>query len=104
MAKFADQQALPAGYIVVGGVCAHAGARLACVAVGDARGESALGKRSIVVVAVKLVGLRIVGHEQVEPAVIVKVEQGDAERFAGGIVEAGFAGDIFESAIAQIVI
>ena len=48
-----------------------------------------LGERAVPVVAIELVGLGVVGDEEVGPAVAVVVEHGDAERLAGGIADAG---------------
>ena len=38
---------------------------------------------------VELVWLGVVGDEEIQPAVVVVIEQRDAERFAGGIVKPG---------------
>src|SRR4029077_10891121 len=55
------------------------------------------------VVHVELVGLSVVADEDVGPAVLIGVEDGDAEAFGGGIGETGFLGGVFEGAIAAIV-
>ena len=62
-----------------------------------------LSKSSVVIIAVELVRLRVVGHEQIDPPIIVEIQERNAERFAGWIVQAGLARDILESAIAQVV-
>ena len=57
-------------------------------------------KRAVSQVAIQLVGLGVVGDEQIGPAVAIIVEDGDAERFAGGVAQAGLLGYIFEFAAA----
>src|SRR6185369_12348929 len=89
--------------VVVGGVHAHAGARRASLAEGDARDHGVVSKRPVVVVAIKLVWLSVVGDEEIHPAVVVVIEQSDAERLARRIVDAGLGGDVFERAVAAIV-
>ena len=102
--EVADQQVRPAGAVVVGGVHAHGAARHAVFAERHAGRHAFFGERAVAVVAVQLVGLRIVGDEQIRPAVAVVIEHRDAQRLAGGIADAGLLGHILELAVAQIVI
>src|ERR1019366_3499410 len=90
--------------IVIAGVRAHGSTRDSVFSEGDARGYGLFGKGTVLVVAVELVGLRVVGDEEVGPAVAVVVEEGDAQGLTGGVSEAGPLGDIFELAVAQIVV
>ena len=101
--EVADDQALPAGVVVVGRVGAHPGAYGARFAVRYASSNGDIRKGAVVIVVVKLVGLGVVGHEKVQPAIVVVVEQGHTQRFAGGIVEAGAPGYVFKSSVAPIV-
>jgi hypothetical protein len=56
-----------------------------------------------VVVAIELVRLCVIRDEQIEPTVVVVVNERHAERFAGGVIETGTLGYVFECAVAQIV-
>ena len=80
-----DDDAGMAGAVVVGGVHAHAGAGHAIFAEGDSRRDALLLKGSVVLVQVQLVGLRVVGQQNVGPAVIVVVENGDTEAFGSRV-------------------
>ena len=55
------------------------------------------------IVVVELVRLGVVGHEKIHPAIVVVVQHRNAERLAGGIVEAGAPGHILERSIALVV-
>src|SRR5260370_31015224 len=72
--KIGDHHAGIAGMIVIGSVHAHAGAGHAVFAEGDSGDHALFGKGAVAVVAVELVGLRVVGEEQIGPAVVVVVE------------------------------
>ncbi len=57
------------------------------------------------IVVIEVVGHGIVGDEQIDPAVIVVVHPHYAEAVvADVVVYASFDGDLFESAVAAIVI
>ncbi len=101
--KIGDEDAGGAGMIVIGGVNAHAGAGYAVFAEGDSGDDGFFGEGAVAVVAIELVGLGVVGEEEIGPAVVVVINDGDAESFGGGIGEAGFFGGVFESAVAAIV-
>lgn len=83
-------------------VDAHAGAGLAVLREGDAEADGGLGECVVAVVAVELVGLGVVGDEEVEPAVVVEVDDGGAEGFGGRIEEAAGGGGVFKGAVAAI--
>ena len=101
--EVADQQAGPPGSIEVGRVHAHAGARHARFVEGHAGGDRFVHERALAGVAIEPVRLRVVGHEHVEPAVRVVVEQADAEALAGGIVQARPSCHVLERAVAAVV-
>ena len=102
--EVADDQALPAGAVVVGGVDAHAGARHAGLVERHAGRDADVGERAVLLVLVEAVRLRVVGDEQVEPAVAVVIEQRDAERLRGRVVEAGSLRRVLERAVAAVAV
>ena len=80
-----------AGAVVVGGVDAHAGARHSVFAVGDSGRHAFLGERTVAIVDVELVRLGIVGRSaDVGPAVLVVIEDRDAQALRSRIVEPAF--------------
>ena len=102
--EVSNHHTLFARAVVIGGVDSHACARGARFAERNAGHHGVVRKRSVVVVAIELVWLRVVCDEEIEPAVAVVIEQCDAERLVGGIVKTGERGDVFERAVAAIVI
>src|SRR5579871_5157601 len=93
----------PAGAILVSRISAHSSARHAILAERYAGGHSLFRECAVAIVPIQLIGLRIVGDENVGPTVAVEVENGYAESLAGGVADAGFVGDVFEFASAEIV-
>src|SRR5258708_37635125 len=77
--KICNDQAGAAGAVVIGGIDAHASAGNAVFAEGDARGNSALFEGAVLLIQVELVGLRVVGDQDVGPSVVVVVEDRDTE-------------------------
>jgi hypothetical protein len=65
--------------IVVADRDAHSRLRLSILAVGAAGGNADVGERAIAVVVVQRAWIGIVCHVQVEPAVVIKVDGGNAE-------------------------
>src|ERR1700688_3406705 len=59
--KIGDKDAGGAGVVVIGGVYAHAGAGYAVFAEGYACNDGLFGEGAVAVVAIELVGLRVVG-------------------------------------------
>ena len=53
-------------------------------------------------VAIELVGLRVVGDQQVGPAVAIVIQQGHAQRFRRAVEDAALRRDIFERAVAAV--
>jgi hypothetical protein len=94
---------LLAGIIEVTSVGAHARARGPSLAIRYATGDTDIGEGTVVVIVVKLVGLGIVGNEQVHPSVVVVIEQRHTKGFTRRIVKTGLLGYIFEGPIAFVV-
>src|SRR5262249_249561 len=88
--KIGDEQAGVATAVVIESVDAHSCARHAVFAERESRYYGLFGEGAVTIVAIELVGLGVVGEEQVGPAVVVVVEHGDAERFGSGLSESGF--------------
>ena len=101
--EIGDGDAGQAGVVEIGGVDAHAGAGFAFFAEGDAGFDGHILESAVALIAIELVGLGVVGDEQVGPAVAIVVEHGDAERFRTGVEDAALGGDVFESSVAAIV-
>src|ERR1035437_8768628 len=97
-----DGDALGAGVVEVGGVHAHAGARFAVVAEGHAGAHRDVFESAVAQVAIELVGLRVVGDEEVWPAIAVEIQQGYAQRFRRAVEDAALGRDIFERAVAAV--
>src|SRR6267154_6110951 len=89
--------------IVVGGIDAHAGTGDAIFAEGDTGDYAFFRKSAIAIVAIELVGLRVVGKKQVGPTVVIVIKDGDAHGFGGGLAESRFLADILKRAVAAIV-
>ena len=101
--KITQHEALPAGVVVVGRIGAHASAGGAGLAIGQSSRDSHIGKGTVVIVVVELVGLSIVADEEVEPSVVVIVKERDTQRLAGGIVESRASGYILERSISFVM-
>ena len=97
-----DRHARPAGVVEVRRVDAHAGAGLAVFAERHARLERHVLERAVPQVAIQLVRLRVVGHEDVGPAVLIVIEQRDAERLRARVEDAARGGDVLERAVAAV--
>src|SRR5262245_62063968 len=92
------------GPVIIGGVNSHAGTRLAILVEGHARRHGVVREGAVAVVMVELIRLRVVGDAEVQPAVAVIIEQGDAKRFARGIVKPRPPGDVLKSAVAFVTV
>ena len=91
-----------AGVVHVGGVDAHAGAGAAFLAERQAGLEAQLDERAVAVVAIELVGLRVVGDEDVGPGVGVVLDQRHAQRLRRRVEQSRLRGDVVERAVAAI--
>src|SRR5437763_16742503 len=89
--------------VIISGIYSHSGARNAILTESDPRLHAFFSDCAIAVGYVELVRLRIVGQQQVRPAVIVVSENRDAKRFRSGIMQAGIVGYVFELAVAEIM-
>src|SRR5260370_17211646 len=92
----ADDATGVAAAIVVSCVHAHAGTRHAVFAECDAGGDAALFKGSILFIQIELVGLRVIGNQNVGPAIAVVIENGYAQTLRSRVAEPGFGGGIFK--------
>ena len=103
--EVADDQAGMAGAIVVASIDAHARAGNAIFAEGDAGSDAAFSSNvPFVLVQIKLVGLGVVGEQNVGPAVAVVIENRDAQALRGVDRQSpAFCGRVFELAVAQVV-
>ena len=90
------------GAVEVAGVDAHAGARLAFGAERQPGFDGDVLERAVAQVAIELVRLRVVGDEQIGPAVLVVVEHRDAQRLRARVEDAARRRDVFERAVAAI--
>ena len=93
-----------AAVVEVGGVGAHARPGAAVLAERQAGLHADFLERPIAAVAIELVRLGVVRHEQIGPAVQVEVEHGDAERLRGRIEQPRRGGHVFEGPVALVAI
>ena len=99
-----DVQVVAAVVVVVADGHAHVGLRPPVGVERRARGVADVGEPAAAEVAVDVVRPRVVGDEQIEPAVVVHVEPGDAEAEARlALGHAGGLGDVGERAVAVVV-
>src|SRR5581483_4738601 len=101
--EIGDDDAGQAGVIVVGSIDTHARARDAVFAEGDPGNDGLFAEGAVAVVVVQLVGLGVVGKEQVGPAMVVVIQNGHAQRLGGGVGEASPLRGILERAVTAIV-
>src|ERR1700733_14681382 len=92
-----------AGAVVIGPIYTHGSSRDAVLAVSHPGRHTLFAKCAVLVVAVKLVWLRIVCDEDIRPSVVVEINDSDAERLAVGIGQPGLVRHILEAAAAQVV-
>ncbi len=98
-----DQQAGMAAAIVIGRIDTHSRARNPVLAEPDARRDATLLKRSIFLIQVKLVGLRVIRDCQVRPTILVVVEDRDAQALRSGVAQSGLLRCVFKFSTAQVV-
>ena len=102
--EVADQQRRPAAAAVVGRVRAHARARDARLAEGDARGHADVAEAAVAAILVELVRLGVVGHEEIGPGVRVEVDQREPERLGPRVLEPGLLGGVLEDAAGKAAV
>src|SRR6266567_2098065 len=91
--------------VIVGNGRAHAGLLAPVVVESGAGDDGNVGERAVVIVVVKNAGGAVARDINVRPAIVVVIKSGNAEGVVPvGLIDAGFGGDIFESAVAKIVI
>jgi hypothetical protein len=81
---------------------AHPRARLAIVTQSDASREPDILELAVPLVAIELVRLGVVGHDDVGPAVLVVIQQRNTERLRAGVENSGRRGDVLEGTVAAI--
>ena len=77
--KFRDEHGETPAVIVVAPGHAHRTERLAFAVHGNAADHRVVGERAVVIVVIEMIGRRVVGDEQIGPAVVVVVTPGRAE-------------------------
>ena len=102
--EVADGNVEPAVVVVVGEVHSHPGPLATVLVDGDAGGERDFLKGPVAAVAIELVGLCVVGHQQVGPAVVVVVAPDGAKASVIHGVDARARGDVGEDAVPVVVI
>ena len=50
----------------------------------------------------ELVGGGVIGHEEVDPAVVIEIARGDAEAIAVGAIQTGGGGNVFKGAVPSV--
>ena len=91
-----------AGVVEVAGIDTHPRPRLAVLAEGDAGLQRHVLERAVAQIPIQLVRLRVVGDEEIGPAVLVVVDHRHAERFRAGVEDAARGGDVLERAVAAV--
>src|SRR3984885_681846 len=87
----------------MGSVHSHARARFAFIAEGETRVHSGILERTVALVAIKFIGLRIVGDQQVGPSAASVVEHCDPQRLRTAVENAAGGRDVLKSSVAAIV-
>ncbi len=99
-----DVQVVAAVVVVVSHRHPHVGLLEAQLVEGRARGVAHVLERAVAPVAIEVVGAGVVGHEQVEPAVVVEVEEGHPEAVeAAGVRHPGLPAHVGEGPVAVVV-
>ena len=97
-----DREARSPGTIDVRCVDAHSGARLAVGAEGHTGLDRDVLERAVPLVAIELVRLRVVRHEEIGPAVLIVIQHRHAERLRAGVEDAARRRDVLERAVAAV--
>ena len=98
-----DRDAHDARIVEIGRIDAHTGARLAVFAESHAGLHGDILERSVALIAIELVRLRIVRDEKIRPAVAIVIEHRDAERFRRGVEDSALRRHVLKRAVAAIV-
>src|SRR6266404_1495431 len=100
--EISDGDAGAAGIFEVTDIHAHAGTRFAVGAEGQTRFNGHVLEFSVAQIAIKLVGLSVVGNEKIGPAILIEIEHGNTERFRTGVKDSAGGSNIFERSVAAI--
>src|SRR5207302_1360110 len=100
-----DEKAEAAAVVVIAPIDAHIAELHTFAAEGHTSEHARVGEGTVVIVVIEIVGDRVVGDEEVGPAVVVVVHPHDAEAVVADVVmDAGLDGNFLEGAVAAIVI
>ena len=69
-----------AGFVVVGGVGAHARARHPRLVEGHTRRHGDIGERAVAAIAIEPVRLCVIRNEQIDPPIAIVIDQCRSER------------------------
>src|SRR4029077_20987817 len=94
--KIGDGDAGASGIFEVPDVHTHSGASFSVSAEGQAGFDGGILEFPITQVAIKFVGLSIVGDEEIGPSVLIEIEHGDTQGFGAGVKNAAGGGDVFK--------
>ena len=95
----------PAVAVVIGHAYAHSGLLVAILAVRAAGDHRDVRKRAVVIVVKENAGLRIDGHIDIRPAVIVEIVGNGRDGIARTwLQDPGLLGDVSKSSVAVVVI
>src|ERR1700738_3072609 len=101
--EIGDDNTGMAGAVVIRCINTHAGAGYAVFTESNSCRDGLLFERSVSLVEIQFVRLRVVGQQDIGPTVAVVVENCYAQALGSRIVEVGFLRSIFEPATAQVV-
>src|SRR4029077_18597149 len=100
--KVSNSHARHPGVVEIAYVHAHPGTRLPFRAEGNTSIHRHIFESSIALVAIKLIGLGIVGYQQIWPTILVVVEHGDAQRFGAAVENSTGCSRVLESSVAAV--
>ena len=101
--EIGDGDAGAAGIFEVAGIHTHSGAGFPFRAEGDSCFDGDIFECAVAEIAVELVGLRVVGDQEIGPAILIKIEHCDTEGFGAGVENSAVCCGVFESSVAAIV-
>ena len=79
--KIRDEHARISGAVVISRVHSHSGAGDSILAVRNSRGNTFFRKRSVAVIYIQFVWLRVVAYQNVRPSVLIRVEHRNTKAF-----------------------
>src|SRR5580658_8271450 len=98
-----DSHAGCAGIFEIGNVHAHTRASLALAAEGESSFYRGVFERAVALIAIELVGLGVVGDEQIRPAVVILIEKRNPQRFGAAVENSTYGRHVLEGSIAAVV-